>query len=98
YKFTEYFISFYIGSVLNNLFENRLVCLIYFTHLCVMREKRKNSIHDSVIETASRLFYKQGYVNTGINQIIEESGVVKSSLYQRFRAEEEIRGNYRESS
>jgi AcrR family transcriptional regulator len=63
-----------------------------------MRETRKNSIRDSVIETASRLFYQQGYANTGINQIIEESGVVKSSLYQGFRSKEDILVAYLETS
>ena len=55
-----------------------------------MRNERKNSIRQTIIDTASRLFYQQGYVNTGINQVIEESGVVKSSLYTAFRTKEEI--------
>lgn len=59
-----------------------------------MRKERKNAIRERIIETAGRLFYKQGYVNTGINQIIEESGVVKSSLYASFRSKEEILMEY----
>ncbi|WP_179414661.1 TetR/AcrR family transcriptional regulator [Mucilaginibacter sp. E4BP6] len=59
-----------------------------------MRKERKNAIRDRIIDTAGRLFYKQGYVNTGINQIIEESGVVKSSLYASFRSKEEILMEY----
>jgi AcrR family transcriptional regulator len=55
-----------------------------------MRNERKNAIRQTVIDTASRLFYEQGYANTGINQIIAESGVVKSSLYAAFRTKEEI--------
>jgi len=63
-----------------------------------MRMERKNAVRQTIIDTASRLFYKQGYVNTGINQIIEESGVVKSSLYAAFRTKEEILMEYLVSS
>lgn len=42
------------------------------------------------MQTAARLFYKNGYSNTGINQIIEEAGVAKSSLYQNFRSKEDL--------
>ena len=63
-----------------------------------MLTERKNAIRHTVIDTASRLFYKQGYANTGINQIIEESGVVKSSVYTAFRTKEEILMAYLETS
>ena len=59
-----------------------------------MRTERKNAIRQRIVDTAGRLFYLQGYVNTGINQIIEESGVVKSSLYTSFRSKEEILMEY----
>lgn len=63
-----------------------------------MLTERKNAIRNTVIATASRLFYKQGYANTGINQIIEESGVVKSSVYTAFRTKEDILMAYLETS
>src|SRR5215475_561170 len=63
-----------------------------------MLAERKNSIRGAVVDTASRLFYKQGYANTGINQIIEESGVVKSSVYTAFRTKEDILMAYLEKS
>ncbi|WP_345952882.1 TetR/AcrR family transcriptional regulator [Mucilaginibacter sp. PAMB04168] len=59
-----------------------------------MRNERKNAVRQTIIDTASRLFYKQGYLNTGINQIIEESGVVKSTLYTAFRTKEDILMEY----
>lgn len=59
-----------------------------------MRLERKNAIRQKIIETAGRLFYQQGYVNTGINQILEEAEVVKSSLYASFRSKEEILMEY----
>lgn len=63
-----------------------------------MRNERKNAVRQAIVDTASRLFYKQGYGNTGINQIIEESGVVKSSLYTSFRSKEDILMAYLETS
>lgn len=63
-----------------------------------MSTERKNAVRQNIINTASRLFYKQGYVNTGINQIIEESGVVKSTLYTAFRTKEDILMEYLISS
>ena len=63
-----------------------------------MRNERKNAIRQTIVDTASRLFYKQGYGNTGINQIIEESGVVKSSLYSAFSSKEDILMIYLETS
>ena len=44
----------------------------------------------TIIETASRLFYTHGYNLTGINQIIEEAGIAKATLYSHFRSKEEI--------
>ena len=64
----------------------------------MMQNERKNAIRQRVVDTASRLFYKQGYANTGINQIIEESGVVKSSVYTAFRTKEDILMAYLESA
>jgi AcrR family transcriptional regulator len=64
----------------------------------MMQKERRNAIRQRVVETASRLFYKQGYANTGINQIIEESGVVKSSVYTAFRTKEDILMAYLESA
>src|SRR6202012_3369372 len=64
----------------------------------MMQNERKNAIRQRVVETASRLFYKQGYGNTGINQIIEESGVVKSSVYTAFRTKEDILMAYLETT
>ncbi len=51
---------------------------------------KRPSARDSIVSTASRLFYKQGYSNTGINQIIEEAGIAKSTLYQLFKSKEDL--------
>lgn len=43
-----------------------------------------------ITETASFLFYKNGYNSTGINQIIAEAGIAKATLYNHFKSKEEI--------
>ncbi len=50
----------------------------------------KDSVRDRVLNTAVRLFYHQGYLATGINQIIEESSIAKATLYQQFTSKEEL--------
>lgn len=51
---------------------------------------KKLSVKERIIETASDLFYNNGYNQTGINQVIEEAQVSKSSMYQHFRSKEDI--------
>ncbi|MBS1511324.1 MAG: TetR/AcrR family transcriptional regulator [Bacteroidetes bacterium] len=43
-----------------------------------------------IIDTASRLFFTQGYNNTGINQVIKEAEVAKASLYEHFPSKEDL--------
>lgn len=43
-----------------------------------------------ILQTASRLFYEQGYHVTGINQVIAEAGVSKASFYHHFSSKEEL--------
>jgi len=51
---------------------------------------KKLGVRDRIVETASDLFYNQGYNQTGINQIIDQAGVAKASMYQHFRSKEDI--------
>lgn len=51
---------------------------------------KRNKAREVIIKTASGLFYKQGYSNTGINQIIEEAGIAKSTLYEHFQSKEDL--------
>lgn len=46
--------------------------------------KSKTDSRNKILLTASRLFLKQGYHATGLNQIIKESGSPKGSLYYYF--------------
>lgn len=51
---------------------------------------KKLGVRERIIGTASELFYNQGYNQTGINQIIDQAGVAKASMYQHFRSKEDI--------
>ena len=47
-------------------------------------------VKDKILNVASRLFYQQGYNLTGINQIIEEAGIAKASLYNHFKSKTDL--------
>ncbi|WP_090373967.1 TetR/AcrR family transcriptional regulator [Dyadobacter sp. SG02] len=51
---------------------------------------RNMTVRESILKTAARLFYQQGYSNTGINQVIEQEDIAKSSLYQHFKSKEDL--------
>lgn len=51
---------------------------------------KRSGVRERIIIAASRLFYFEGYNQTGINQIIEEAEVAKVSMYQHFRSKEDI--------
>ncbi len=55
-----------------------------------MFNKVKNSPREKIIATALRLFYEQGYLATGINQIISESRVAKATFYNHFTSKENL--------
>ncbi len=58
--------------------------------------RKKGQAQDKVLRTAVRLFYRQGYPNTGVNQIIEESGVAKSTFYQWYPSKDDLAMAYLE--
>lgn len=47
-------------------------------------------VHETIVKTASDLFYKKGYNLTGINEIIKESGIAKATLYNHFKSKDDI--------
>lgn len=44
----------------------------------------KPNAREAIVDTASRLFFTQGYHATGLNQIIKDSESPKGSLYYYF--------------
>jgi len=55
---------------------------------------KPSSIHQTIVETASTLFYNQGYNSTGVNEIIEKAGIAKATLYSHFKSKEDICVSY----
>lgn len=51
---------------------------------------RESAVKDRILDTASRLFYDQGYHLTGINQIIEEAEIARASLYNHFPSKTDL--------
>ena len=45
---------------------------------------------DRILESASQLFYKQGYRATGINEVIKQSGVAKATFYNHFPSKDDL--------
>lgn len=56
-----------------------------------MRPPRKESdARRRILETARDLFYTNGYRATGINELIEKSGVAKATFYAHFPSKEDL--------
>ncbi len=45
---------------------------------------------EELVQTAVRLFRKNGYHATGIDRILAEAGVAKMTLYKHFRSKDEL--------
>ncbi|MBB5647026.1 TetR/AcrR family transcriptional regulator [Pedobacter cryoconitis] len=55
-----------------------------------MIKQRGQVVADKILDTAERLFFKQGYNMTGINQVIEEADIAKASLYKHFESKTDL--------
>ena len=56
----------------------------------------KSSVQQRILDTASNLFYYQGFNNTGINQIIAEADIAIGSLYKHYRSKNDLLYHYLE--
>lgn len=45
---------------------------------------------ERILGVATDLFYKQGYRATGINEVIDKSGVAKATFYKHFPSKDEL--------
>jgi AcrR family transcriptional regulator len=59
--------------------------------------KTTEDVKERILKTAGGLFYKLGYNATGINQIIEDAGVARASLYYHFKSKSDLLHAYLES-
>jgi AcrR family transcriptional regulator len=55
---------------------------------------RKTTTEERILSTAAKLFYANGLRGVGIEQVIAESGVAKSTLYVHFRTKDELVAAY----
>ncbi|WP_278022011.1 TetR/AcrR family transcriptional regulator [Flavobacterium ginsengisoli] len=58
--------------------------------------KQKSSVKERILDTASRLFYHQGFNSTGINQIIAEADIAIGSLYKHYESKSDLLYHYLE--
>ena len=59
---------------------------------------RAESARQRILETASELFYRDGYRAVGVDTIIERSGVAKMTLYRHFPSKDDLIAAYLEES
>ncbi len=47
-------------------------------------------VRERILETASALFYRLGVRAVGMDLVVEEAGVAKTSLYRHFRTKDDL--------
>src|ERR1700722_9525725 len=49
-----------------------------------------DEVRDRILRTASKLFYQRGVRAVGVDLVVEEAGVAKTSLYRHFRTKDDL--------
>ncbi len=49
-----------------------------------------DQVRDRILRTASALFYQRGVRAVGVDLVVEEAGVAKTSLYRHFRTKDDL--------
>lgn len=55
-----------------------------------MGTEKPNSVKNRIVSTAWKLFYKKGYNETTVDEIIEQSDTSKGSFYYYFKTKDEL--------
>ena len=58
-----------------------------------MARKKERTTRSRIVNSAWKLFYEQGYEDTTIEEIIEESGTSKGSFYHYFEGKDALLGS-----
>ena len=53
-------------------------------------EAAGTEVRERILDTASGLFYRQGVRAVGVDLVVAEAGVAKTSLYRHFRTKDEL--------
>jgi len=61
-------------------------------------QKPAGSPVERIMAVAADLFYKQGYRATGVNEVIDKSGVAKATFYSHFPAKDDLAVAYLEQA
>ena len=64
--------------------------LVWSYYLGMDQVTGKTTVRQRLVETATRLFYENGYRATGINEVIREAGIAKASFYAHFKTKEDL--------
>lgn len=52
--------------------------------------KISDAVRERILETASGLFYREGVRAVGVDLVVAEAGVAKTSLYRHFRTKDDL--------
>jgi len=55
-----------------------------------IEEQTASAARERILETAERLFYRDGYRAVGVDTIVAESGVAKMTLYRHFPSKDDL--------
>lgn len=56
----------------------------------IAKSAKPQDLREHILETASNLFYKQGVRAVGVDLVVQEAGVAKTSLYRYFPAKDDL--------
>lgn len=59
-------------------------------------ETQQRPARERILDTAGRLFYRDGFLAVGVDTIIAESGVAKMTLYRHFPSKDDLIAAYLE--
>ena len=60
------------------------------------KDRPGSAARERILETAERLFYRDGYRAVGVDTIVAESGVAKMTLYRHFPSKDDLIAAYLE--